>query len=497
MMLKSGKEIAVYGNTFPFLSFGKRSWVIVLFLLLTAPIFASFLNLSGEEKVYPLCVMFLMISIWIACTIKYISRDILNLYSLFMLAAVLFNGGQALLEVFHMNEVGLLMDRFHPGTQSETLYLVMLSLVSFHAGGILSTGNKMKNKMDINHDDYPPAVSAQALHIIGCVLLIISCVPVGILALDALEIVMWGGYSALYQQERATGLIAGLEGVTHFLAGFFVTGCLFLLVGTKDNKKIQLSTIGLLLFYAGIFFFLGHRRYGTMIFLSVVWIWHVIIRPLSLRKLTVIGLLLLFFVFPTINLIRNIEGGDRLSYKYLVEAFLSIESPIIMAISEMGGSMGTIAYTLHLIPDERPFAMGTTYLYVATSIIPNLFWGLHPAIEYGSLARWLTITVDPFAFLSGGGLGYSFIAEAYANFGWWGAPVLLALLGFAIAKLTSWPKGRDDYARIAFVAVCIATILLWVRGDANIIFRPLIYYALMPYWAVCFVRSRLLRKRKG
>lgn len=168
-----------------------------------------------------------------------------------------------------------------------------------------------------------------------------------------------------------------------------------------------------------------------------------------------------------------------------------------MTIQEMGGSMGTIAHTIELIPSVRPFAWGSTYGFAATGIIPNLFWQLHPAVEYGSLGHWLTTTVDPYLFYLGGGLGYSFIAEAYANFGWIGTPFAFGLIGFFIARLSNWPYGKQDHAKVAVVAVCIANMLFWVRGDVSSVFRPLFYSAIIPYMVIRIIRSELGRKNSN
>ena len=74
------------------------------------------------------------------------------------------------------------------------------------------------------------------------------------------------------------------------------------------------------------------------------------------------GGVLLFMIFPLVKEIRNIGGEDRLSFGFLIDAFYSIDNPVVKIISEIGGSMRTIAYTLTLVPDSRPFDMGEGYL---------------------------------------------------------------------------------------------------------------------------------------
>jgi oligosaccharide repeat unit polymerase len=340
-------------------------------------------------------------------------------------------------------------------------------------------------------------INEKAMKWVGFSFLAISAFPAFIITMDALKIVMQSGYFALYQQHRSSGLSGGFEGMAHNLSHFFVPGLLFLFTGSKRTLIMRCATLFALIAYAGVLFFFGRRGHGTGVLLAALWAWHMIVRPVSLRYLVIVALLLLFFLFPTIQITRNIEGASRLSLLFFLNAFFSIENPILMTIQEMGGSMGTIAHTIELIPSVRPFAWGSTYGFAATGIIPNLFWELHPAVEYGSLGHWLTTTVDPYLFYLGGGLGYSFIAEAYANFGWIGTPFAFGLIGFFSARLSNWPCGKQDHAKVAVVAVCIANVLFWVRGDVSSVFRPLFYSAIIPYVVIRIIRSELGRKNSN
>jgi oligosaccharide repeat unit polymerase len=471
------------------------SWGII-FILLLAPILFFTFGLSYEEAVYPLCVGMVIVILWILCTLKYISRDLFNFYSLFVLSAVLFNGGQALLEVLHLNERGILNGRFSSETIAQTLYLVVLSLMSFHIGGILGVRMKGHVSGDTNKRKYPPATTSQALRMVGYVLLIIAVVPALKMTIDALKVVVSGGYFALYQREIRAGMASGYGGVVRALSHFYSTGLLFLLAGSNDRPTVRRLASLAVFVHVSTLMFQGIRGYGTMLLIAGLWVRHRVVRPASLRKIFIGGSILLFVIFPTVKLIRNVAGESRLNLQFIADAFFSIENPTVVILQEMGGSMGTIAHTLQLIPSERPFALGSTYAYAATTIIPNLFWDLHPAIKYGNLAHWLTMTVDPEFFSIGGGLGYSFIAEAYANFGWLGTPLVMGLIGFIIARITAWSAGREDYGRIAVVAGGMAIVLFWPRADVTIFTRWLAYYVFPAYFLFFYFRRGLDRRKR-
>jgi oligosaccharide repeat unit polymerase len=193
---------------------------------------------------------------------------------------------------------------------------------------------------------------------------------------------------------------------------------------------------------------------------------------------------MLFVVFPLIEAIREISGGQRLSFAFLADAYVSIDNPVITILSEMGGSIQTIAYTIDLVPSMRDFDMGGSYYYALLTAFPNLFWEVHPSIAHGTLSNWLVQMVDPTTAGSGGGYGFSFIAEAYLNFGWFGAAVVLGLMGFLFGRLVLWASRSSDPAKLAMVASFTGLVLLFARGESNLVVRALLWYALMPYLLV-------------
>jgi len=99
--------------------------------------------------------------------------------------------------------------------------------------------------------------------------------------------------------------------------------------------------------------------------------------------------------------------------------------------------------------------------------------------------------VDRVTALSGGGLGFSFIAEAYLNFGAFGGPVLLGFTGFALAWLFLKADG-DDPAKHAFAASFLAFLFVFARGESAIVVRGLVWYAVIPYLiaGLMTIRSR-------
>jgi hypothetical protein len=163
----------------------------------------------------------------------------------------------------------------------------------------------------------------------------------------------------------------------------------------------------------------------------------------------------------------------------------------------MGGSLVTVVHTVRLIPSVRPFDYGVSYLYAVSTIIPNVGWDVHPAVAHGFLADWLVKTVDPSFANRGGGLGYSFIAEAFANAGWYGTVPLLAGLGYILMRLLRWGTDTSDSVRHALVGTFLAFFLLFARGESGTVVRSLVWYSLLPYVAVRVITRGSANRRSS
>ena len=162
---------------------------------------------------------------------------------------------------------------------------------------------------------------------------------------------------------------------------------------------------------------------------------------------------------------------------------------------EMGRTSQIITFTMELVPDVRPFANGQSYLNSLGSIIPNLFWDNHPTAEQ-NLSQWFVDTRFPDFAKTGGGFGFSMIAEAYLNFGWIGTPIVLAILGFLYTKFVVWASRNESPLRIATVASFMSFFLLFTRGESYLLPRYLVWYSLLPYLLVQYIPVIKLNSKK-
>jgi oligosaccharide repeat unit polymerase len=426
--------------------------------------------------IYPLSACFLGVVVWMIWSWSQLRHTLFEPYCLFLLAAVAFNGGQALLEVLNLNRNGLLDNAMPVETCLQALYLVVVGLASLHLGALLSIA---RSSWPIPRERIRAVAdfrTARGARLVGYGLFAISIVPATAVIKENLTIAANFGYGGLFGHEAATGFGA----TVNVLYQFWMPAALFLLAGSRDSKTLaSLAALAALLFaFANLA--MGARGQAIMALIALAWIYDGTVSKLS-RKLLLSGGLILLMLIPLIAATRDLRSGEHLAPSKLVEAFSLIDNPLVAATSEMGGTLLTVAHTIRLTPAVRDFDWGTSYLYALTTVVPNVGWDLHPAITHGLLGDWLVRTVEPETARLGGGLGYSFVAEAYINFGWIGAPIPLALIGFLIVRLSLWAEFPPDVLKRALVASFLAFFLWLARSETGTILRPLVWYATAPY----------------
>jgi hypothetical protein len=99
---------------------------------------AGMFGLSVEDMTYAAAVALLLLFGWSLWSWVVLTRSWFDPYSLFLVAANLFNAGQAFLEVFRLNPSGMLPDLFPERTILDSLFLVFLGLSAMHLGALLS-----------------------------------------------------------------------------------------------------------------------------------------------------------------------------------------------------------------------------------------------------------------------------------------------------------------------------------------------------------------------
>jgi hypothetical protein len=474
--------------------------VTSLFFLAILPLLTPLLNLLSVLPVQTIVILACFVIAFLSFLAIYswynITGNLFDPYILFLSAAVLFNAGQALLEIFSLNADGLLQGAFSLGTILKTLSVVAIALASFHFGAATYACKKLffkRNRLDTRTKQW---LTDADLRTTGLILIFLSAVPYSFLMKDLATAVMGSGYFGIFQRDAPTGVHAANQ----VLATFLVPGALFLLAGSARRKTAVIVSSALIGGHSVLLILLGSRALGAMALLAFIWLWHRCIRLVP-RTVLVSVIVALVIVFPLIHAVRGIPLEQRLSLTLLGETLSLLENPHVLTVSELGGSMATVAHTVELVPTTREYDMGLGYAYALLTALPNLFWQIHPTVERGLMSDWLIWTVDPITARLGGGLGFSFIAEAYLNFGWLGVTIFLAIVGSLVAKLILWGDDKGNRAKLAATSCFLAFFPFYARSEAAHIIRPLLWYSVLPLVLGSFVHHfrrhvfRELRRR--
>jgi oligosaccharide repeat unit polymerase len=221
-----------------------------------------------------------------------------------------------------------------------------------------------------------------------------------------------------------------------------------------------------------------------------LWLWHYSVSRVRRLTVVLVGLGVALLI-PLVATVRDYSMEARTS-NLTADSLRAIGNPLVFTAAEMGNSMSTVAYTIELVPAVRGFDYGQSYFFASLTALPNLFWDLHPTSAHGLLSNWLVWTVDPGRAALNGGLGFSFLAEAFLNFGWYGAPFALLAVGLLLGLLVRWAGNAQRSGSFAAVACMLLFVLFFARGESASMVRGVLWYSLLPYAAV-----RLLVRAQG
>ncbi len=487
-----------------------NSWLAVLiqlYILIGLGVFGlvyaanpSGFMFTAETSFQIMCHFFLGLVIWFLGSWYMITKRLFDPYVLFLLSCIIFNGGQIILEVFHLNENGFLANNFPISESLQIVYIVTLSLAVMHFGAIFAVvfdRRKIRSSANsaivlykkpkpsylskIGSSFRSTIIPANITLTIGQIFLYISILPVLVTAIGAIQVAKAGGYGSLYEQEAVTGL-AGSAAV---IADFIFPGVFLVIAGGSRKPRLRIFAVIYIVLYTCAKLVIGTRGAAVMPLLAMMWLWDSVVRPLPRALLISFSALMLLVVFPVIGASRNeVAGVDLLSVEFLTKTLTGVNNPLVASISEMGFSATTIGWTMELVPKVRPFALGMSFLVAIITLIPNVFSsGRHPALTmsgYDIPDFWLVGEIDQDFANRGGSFGFSFIAEAYLNFGWFGI-ILLGGIGFLFSRFVQWAIEDRDPAKMAIIAIFVSFFLFYPRGSAQMVFRPFIWYSLIPY----------------
>ncbi|ACG75625.1 hypothetical protein AnaeK_4422 [Anaeromyxobacter sp. K] len=430
---------------------------------------ASLWNSGAGDDVRTDSILFLCSALWGFASWRLLAGRLFEAYPAFLLAFALFSGGQLGLYAVGALPAGPLNAAFSMITTERTSLVVNASLAQLHFGALCSLLRKPR--------PIPLSGCAFSTTRLRSVGLAFSAVAIPAAIADfvtSIQAILSSGYLSIYQNAAAN---VGLHNLGGLLAIFLTPGLLILLSTRPESPWNVRFAWAIAIGKALSLLVIGQRGYAVMTLVPMLLVHDRLVRRLNRTLLVCVSAALVILAFPVIRAIRTLDAQERIA---AMRGGLAVENPLTNTISEMGGTMGTVAHTIELVPNARPYDRGMGLIRAVSTVVPNLFWERHPgAYSYG---EWLTREVAPWLADVGGGLGFSLVAEGYINFGRFGGPLYCGFAGFFLAALLAgsrYEEGRD--ARVVFSAIVLSVLLFLPRSEASTTFRALAWCALGPY----------------
>jgi hypothetical protein len=398
-------------------------------------------------------------------------------YFLFLLSAVLFNGGQLIL-----TGVGLLTGnqivygRFSEPTLHLTIILIFKSLLMLHLGVLVYLVKRRERRWPAFNDP----LTLKAMRKVGYGIMIVASLPYLAIVIHELR-ASAEGYAGLYASNSS--LFTAVEGV---VGSMFLPGLLFAFAGNSLDRSRSRLLLAVALLDIGVSLLVGSRAGAIMLACALLFVWT---RRFGRIPTVVTGALLICAVvtIPAVAALRDFSITERLSASRVMSSLPEDSNVAVAVLDEMGMSIATTAFSIDLVPEQYNFQWGMSYGRAVLLAIPGMGGILNSEEHPVMLADWLIREVDPVAAANNGGLGFSFIAEAYLNFGLFGGPVACGVIGMLIAYLLF--RGNDALS-VAFIGCVLLCLPLGSRAESGVIVRCIIWQCVLPVAAVRYVISR-------
>lgn len=455
---------------------------IILFSILFADFILLLLNCFEQlEQVLIFTGGYAIGTLVLTECLLYKTTSKINFFLLFVGISFTFEFGQSM-SVFlggynNMNPIWFLNinSGFFNGKEIwEAFFFMHMLMMSFAASYIIF----YKDNLQINEErnSIITVVSQKKLKKecqIGYFLLLVSIIPTFYMLKKDIMTIQIYGYGATLQ--AASG---GIEKIFTLLSEFFPISVIWLLI---YEKRKQRKLMILLLTFAYMFLQLvGGSRIQVFRFAVILFLMY----SLYYKKINKRNMIFLFlaggigvFVLSLISSIRTMIYTSSNLSELIQKAAVDLweNNFIVETLRELGNTQIINTLVYKECPKVIDYAYGTSYLKMVFSIVPNLWGGVHPSsIDVDSIFSPLYSKTT--------GLGSSFVAEAYWNFGF-----LSIIVCFILGKIFTYIDiGLNEVCKLdvkdnklkAYIFFYLCFLLIfWVRSSCNGFGRSVLFAA--------------------
>lgn len=273
------------------------------------------------------------------------------------------------------------------------------------------------------------------------------------------------------------------------IGNYMFIGIAFLYLACRPKKFEMFAILISFIFVEGILqLFIGRRALLAQVVLFICWYCICYYKyDENILKFKYVLYLIAFALIMIVlfYMVEMIRGGGSISSKSLIEIIKSF-------FVSTGGSDSTIANTIHY-KNEFP-KNGFIYLFspiydaitdnvivrqlvsiISGNNITSSAQGMNYLVQHDTFSHWLSYIVSPEMYLSGHGMGSSFIAEVYIAFGIVGVILFSYLLGVFIKKFKSIDLGTGGIYKKALIMFFVYNLFVLPRGSVFASMTDLLY----------------------
>ncbi len=470
---------------------------LLLTAILSVVIFSIF-PYSGRLSYQGTFIIVTLAYAWIIITWYRFFNSFLNSYTIFVIATYVFYFGQYLLITLgvQLNKGITIVTTYSEADNNFVALFIVTSMLMIHAGSIFSAiidkkNNKLLQYGEVTISTLDKPFDTKALKYVAVFLLMISYIPTLIILFNYVRIVLTVGYGSVFKSSFYTS--GGFDNILGFLSTFIIPALIAAIIAFRKSKYLIL-----VYFMTGVYlimYFLSGSRYNAvLVILAILLIKKYFMGGIKGKEKVKysVGGVLFIIVLSLISSIRS-ELHRASSYgMLLINVFEDLyqNNIIFTFLREFGFTFVATAAVFMNCPVPIDHVNGETYLASLLRIFPNLFWDVHPAAKVSVDSVFKSFVT------SYGGIGSSFIAEAYYNFGYYSI-IFMPIIGWLLYKLfvTMANSAINNDIGKGFLSIYIFSFtLFFIRSDTTPFWRNLVYYGVIPYYAYLIIRNSLKRR---
>lgn len=223
--------------------------------------------------------------------------------------------------------------------------------------------------------------------------------------------------------------------------------------------------------------------FSPVALLFAVWMFHNHRVPAT--RALLLGLIAILLL-GVLGQVRQSGRSGVVDFSALTE--FSVAAAWEMTVEELiARRTGTDIAVAALVPEQRGFLYGTTYVAALTFWVPRAIWRDKPRGAGAHAAALLFGQSETMDNYSGGGFPVNGAAEAYWNFGYLGVVIIFGLFGTVLSAV-SWWIFRDPGNPFAVITLMIVNFSLTTPSTTAIV--PALQTFVLLYLLYLFV-SRL------